>query len=159
MFLGGIAARLGPALRERRDDIDAGLVAIADECRSWTPTQYVQAWFDRLAWEEHPRRLFERYDLLLTPTIACAAFKVGLDGPAEIAGTPTGIYDWIPFTYPFNMTGHPGASVPCGFTSDKLPIGLQILGRRFEDATVLRASAAFEKIAPWAHLRPAEPAA
>ena len=52
------------------------------------------------------------------------------------------------------MTGHPGASVPCGFTSDKLPIGLQILGRRFEDATVLRASAAFEKIAPWAHLRP-----
>ncbi len=55
MFLGGIAARLGPALRERRDDIDAGLVAIADETRSWSPTQYVQAWFDRLAWEEHPR--------------------------------------------------------------------------------------------------------
>jgi aspartyl-tRNA(Asn)/glutamyl-tRNA(Gln) amidotransferase subunit A len=156
MFLGGIAARLGPALRDRRDDIDPGLVAIADETRSWSPTQFVQAWFDRLAWEEHPRRLFERYDLLLTPTIACAAFKVGLDGPSEIAGTATGIYDWIPFTYPFNMTGHPGASVPCGFTSDKLPIGLQILGRRFEDATVLRASAAFEKIAPWAHLRPPE---
>src|SRR6266850_1988198 len=154
MFLGGIAARLGPALRERRDDIDPGLAAIADETRTWSPTQFVQAWFDRLAWEEHPRRLFERYDLLLTPTIACAAFKVGLDSPSEIAGTPTGIYDWIPFTYPFNMTGHPGASVPCGFTSDKLPIGLQILGRRFEDATVLRASAAFEKIAPWAHLRP-----
>ena len=143
-------ARAARAARRHRP----GLVAIADETRSWSPTQFVQAWFDRLAWEEHPRRLFERYDLLLTPTIACAAFKVGLDGPGEIAGTPTGIYDWIPFTYPFNMTGHPGASVPCGFTSDKLPIGLQILGRRFEDATVLRASAAFEQIAPWAHLRP-----
>ncbi|MGH7365588.1 MAG: amidase, partial [Candidatus Rokuibacteriota bacterium] len=154
MFLGGIAARLGPALRDRRDDIDPGLVAIAEETRSWSPTRFVEAWFDRLAWEEHPRRLFERYDLLLTPTIACPAFKVGLDGPPEVAGTPTGIYDWIPFTYPFNMTGHPGASVPCGFTHDKLPIGLQILGRRFEDATVLRASAAFEKIAPWAHLLP-----
>ena len=154
MFLGGIAARLGPALRDRRDDIDPGLAAIADETRGWSPTQYVQSWFDRLAWEEHPRRLFERYDLLLTPTIACAAFKVGQDGPPEIAGTPTGIYDWIPFTYPFNMTGHPGASVPCGFTREELPIGLQIVGRRFEDATVLRASAAFEKLAPWAHRRP-----
>jgi aspartyl-tRNA(Asn)/glutamyl-tRNA(Gln) amidotransferase subunit A len=154
MFLGGIAARLGPALRERRQDIDPGLAAIADETRSWGPTQFVQAWFDRLAWEEHPRRLFERYDLLLTPTIACPAFRVGLDGPPEIAGTPTGVYDWIPFTYPFNMTGHPGASVPCGFTRDKLPIGLQILGRRFEDATVLRASAAFEQLAPWAGLHP-----
>jgi aspartyl-tRNA(Asn)/glutamyl-tRNA(Gln) amidotransferase subunit A len=154
IFVGGIAVRLGEALRERRDDIDPGLVAVAEETRSWGPTQFVQAWFDRLAWEEHPRRLFERFDLLLTPTIACPAFKVGLDGPAAIAGTPTGIYDWIPFTYPFNLTGHPGASVPCGFTADKLPIGLQIVGRRFDDATVLRASAAFEKIAPWAHLRP-----
>ncbi|HWN14385.1 MAG TPA: amidase family protein, partial [Candidatus Dormibacteraeota bacterium] len=59
-----------------------------------------------------------------------------------------------PFTYPFNMTGHPGASVPCGFTREELPIGLQIVGRRFEDATVLRASAAFEKLAPWAQRRP-----
>ncbi|HXA95348.1 MAG TPA: amidase [Candidatus Dormibacteraeota bacterium] len=154
MFLGGIAARLGPALRERREDVDPGLAAIADETARWGPTQFVQAWFDRLAWEEHPRRLFERHDLLLTPTIACAAFKVGLDGPAEIAGTPTGIYDWIPFTYPFNMTGHPGASVPCGFTRDELPVGLQILGRRFEDATVLRASAAFEQLAPWTDRQP-----
>jgi aspartyl-tRNA(Asn)/glutamyl-tRNA(Gln) amidotransferase subunit A len=79
---------------------------------------------------------------------------VGQDGPPEIAGTPTGIYDWIPFTYPFNMTGHPGASVPCGFTREELPIGLQIVGRRFEDATVLRASDAFEKLAPWAQRRP-----
>ncbi|HEU4437651.1 MAG TPA: amidase family protein, partial [Methylomirabilota bacterium] len=57
--------------------------------------------------------------------------------------------------YPFNMTGHPGASVPCGFTRDRLPIGLQIVGRRFEDATVLRASAAFERLAPWKQERPA----
>ena len=145
----------GPALRERRDDIDPGLVAIADETpRAGARPSTSRPGSTASRGRSTRARLFERYDLLLTPTIACAAFKVGLDGPAEIAGTPTGIYDWIPFTYPFNMTGHPGASVPCGFTSDKLPIGLQILGRRFEDATVLRASAAFEKIAPWAHLRP-----
>ena len=52
------------------------------------------------------------------------------------------------------MTGHPGASVPCGVTSDKLPVGLQIVGRRFEDAAVLRAAAAFEQLQPWAHAKP-----
>ena len=63
-------------------------------------------------------------------------------------------YAWIPFTYPFNVTGQPAASVPCGFTKDGLPIGLRIVGRRFDDSTVLRASAAFERARPWAHLRP-----
>ena len=59
------------------------------------------------------------------------------------------------FTFPFNMTGEPSASVPCGFTRDGLPIGLQITGRRFEDVTVLRASAALEAARPWADRRPA----
>jgi aspartyl-tRNA(Asn)/glutamyl-tRNA(Gln) amidotransferase subunit A len=154
VFCGGIAARLSPYLAERRADIDAGLCALIDETATWAPTRYVQAWFDRLAWNDHPRRFFEKYDLLLTPTIACPPFKVGLDNPTEIAGTSVQRYDWIPFTFPFNMTGHPGASVPCGFTSEKLPVGLQILGRRFEDATVLAAAAAFERAAPWAAHKP-----
>jgi Asp-tRNA(Asn)/Glu-tRNA(Gln) amidotransferase A subunit family amidase len=58
------------------------------------------------------------------------------------------------FTYPFNLTGHPAATVPCGFTKDGLPIGLQIVGRRLGDATVLRAAAAYEAAAPWADRRP-----
>ena len=56
---------------------------------------------------------------------------------------------------PFNLTGQPAASVPCGFTKDGLPIGLQIVGRRFDDVTVLRASAAFETARPWMARRPA----
>ncbi len=157
VFCGGIATRLAPYLGERRGDIDPGLSAIIDETLQWGPTRYVQAWFDRLAWNDHPRRFFEKYDLLLTPTIACPPFPVGLDNPTEIAGTSVERYDWIPFTFPFNMTGHPGASVPCGFTSDELPIGLQIVGRRFEDATVLRAAAAFERREPWAAHKPPLP--
>jgi aspartyl-tRNA(Asn)/glutamyl-tRNA(Gln) amidotransferase subunit A len=66
-------------------------------------------------------------------------------------------YAWVPFTYPFNMTGQPAASVPAGFTRDGLPIGLQIVGRRFDDAGVLRAAAAFERARPWADRRPSEP--
>jgi aspartyl-tRNA(Asn)/glutamyl-tRNA(Gln) amidotransferase subunit A len=115
----------------------------------------VQAWFDRLAWWQHPRAFFERYDLLLTPTVSCPAFPLGLDYPPEVAGKPVMPYGWIPYTYPFNLTGQPAASVPCGFTRDGLPIGLQIVGRRFDDATVLRAAAAFERTRPWANARPA----
>jgi len=55
---------------------------------------------------------------------------------------------WCP-TYPFNFTGHPAASVPAGFTYERLPIGMQIVGRRFADEMVLAASAAFERLRPW----------
>src|SRR5882672_11986683 len=153
IFCGGIAARLAPYL-ERRAEIDAGLVRIIESALRNPPTKYVQAWFDRLAWWQHPRAFFEKYDLLLTPTIACPPFPVGLDNPAEIAGRPVAPYAWIPFTYPFNCTGQPAASVPAGFTANGLPVGLQIVGRRFADAAVLKASAAFERLRPWAQHKP-----
>ena len=154
IFGGGIATRMAPYLAERRADIDPGLAKIIEEAAAWPPSKYVQAWFDRLAWNDHPRRLFEKYDLLLTPTIAGPPFRVGLDNATEIAGQAIEPYDWIPFTPPFNLTGAPACSVPCGFTSEKLPIGLQIVGRRFDDATVLRAARAFEQAQPWAQHRP-----
>jgi aspartyl-tRNA(Asn)/glutamyl-tRNA(Gln) amidotransferase subunit A len=154
IFCGGIATRLAPYLPTQRADIDPGLAEIAEDAMKWPATRYVQAWFDRLMWNDHVRGFFERHDLLLTPTIAGPPFKVGLDNPTEIAGKPVEPYDWIPFTYPFNLTGNPAASVPCGFTKDGLPIGLQIVGRRFDDVTVLRAAAGYERIAPWAEERP-----
>jgi aspartyl-tRNA(Asn)/glutamyl-tRNA(Gln) amidotransferase subunit A len=153
VFCGGIAARMEPFL-DRREQIEPGLLAIIDATLAQPPLRYVQGWFDRLAWWQHPRRFFEKYDLLLTPTIACPPFAIGLDNPREIAGTRVPPYAWIPFTYPFNLTGQPAASVPCGATADGLPIGLQIVGRRFDDITVLRASAAFERARPWADRRP-----
>jgi len=153
IFCGGIATRLAPYV-DRRTEIEPGLHRIIETTLKNGPTKYVQAWFDRLAWWQHPRAFFEKYDLLLTPTIACPPFAVGLDNPTEIAGKPVEPYAWIPFTYPFNLTGQPAASVPCGFSRDGLPIGLQIVGRRFDDVLVLRASAAFERARPWAQHRP-----
>ena len=118
------------------------------------PTAYVEAWFQRNAWAEHTRRFFEKYDLLLSPTAATAAFEHGILYPSTIDGQPVSREASSAFTFPFNMTGEPAASVPCGFTRHGLPIGLQIIGRRFEDATVLRASAAFERARPWSDRRP-----
>jgi len=154
IFLGGIAARLAP-YRDRTDDIDVGLRSIIDEALRLSPTAYVEAWFERNAWAEHTRKFFERYDLLLTPTVATAAFEHGILYPDIIDGQPVSREASSAFTFPFNMTGEPAASIPCGFTRDGLPIGLQVIGRRFEDATVLRACAAFEAARPWANKRPA----
>ena len=154
IFCGGIATRLLP-YQNRGEDIEPGLHGIIRAAAANPPSRYVQAWFDRLAWWQHPRALFERYDLLLTPTVACPPFGLGLDYPSEIAGKTVTSYGWIPYTYPFNLTGQPAASVPCGFTRDGLPIGLQIVGRRFDDASVLRAAAAFERERPWSNARPA----
>ena len=153
LFCGGIATRMA-SFRDRRDEIEPGLQDIIDGFLEAPPTRYVQAWFDRLAWWQHPRALFEKYDLLVTPTVACPPFPIGLDNATEIAGRAVPPYAWTPFTWPFNVTGQPAASVPCGFTRDGLPIGLQIVGRRYADTTVLRASAAFEKARPWASNRP-----
>jgi aspartyl-tRNA(Asn)/glutamyl-tRNA(Gln) amidotransferase subunit A len=83
------------------------------------------------------------HDLLLTPTMPIPAFAVGRDAPAE---WPSDRWtSWTPFTYPFNMTQQPAASVPCGRTTAGLPIGLQIVGPRHADATVLAAAHAFQQ--------------
>ena len=153
-FCGGIATRMAPYI-DRREEIEPGLYRIIEATLRNPPTRYVQAWFDRLAWWRHARAFFERYDLLLTPTVACAPLRIGELYPAEIGGVPVGREAASVFTFIFNMTGQPAATVPCGFTKAGLPIGLQIIGRRFDDVTVLRASAAFEAARPWAQRRPA----
>ena len=96
--------------------------------------------------------VFEGYDLLLSPTTAVAAFPIGGIAPESVRGRPVDpLLGWV-LTYPFNLTGHPAASVPCGVSPDGLPIGLQVVGRRLEDDLVLRACRAFERLRPWPRL-------
>jgi Asp-tRNA(Asn)/Glu-tRNA(Gln) amidotransferase A subunit family amidase len=92
---------------------------------------------------------FAKFDLLLTPTIATPPYEVHAFGPSEVAGEKVGPLQPF-FTFPFNLTGQPAANVPAGFTQDGLPVGLQIVGRRYQEPTVLRASARFEEARPWA---------
>ena len=93
--------------------------------------------------------LFDTYDLLLTPTMATAAHPSGQFGPEKVNGTPVESPLEPIFTFPFNLTGQPAASVPAGWTEDDLPVGLQIVGRPYEEATILRAAARFEEAQPW----------
>jgi Asp-tRNA(Asn)/Glu-tRNA(Gln) amidotransferase A subunit family amidase len=104
------------------------------------------------------RRLFERFDLVLSPTLATTAFKVADGPPREIGGRfmdPDRAYwTWSPFTYSVNISGHPAATVPCGFDRDGIPVGLHLIGRFGDEETVLAASAAFEEATPWADKTP-----
>ena len=84
------------------------------------------------------------YDFLVTPMIAVPPFDTPLVTPYDPNGTMW--MEWTPFTYPFNLTQQPAASVPCGFTESGLPIGLQIVGRHGDDARVLQAAHALEKL-------------
>jgi amidase/aspartyl-tRNA(Asn)/glutamyl-tRNA(Gln) amidotransferase subunit A len=94
-----------------------------------------------------------RYRLLVTPTLACLPVDNAADGntkgPDRINGEPVDpLIGWC-LTYPVNFTGHPAASIPAGLSADNLPVGMQIIGRRYADADVLAASAAFERQQPW----------
>jgi aspartyl-tRNA(Asn)/glutamyl-tRNA(Gln) amidotransferase subunit A len=145
----------GEHLPRWRDKMDPGLVAcIADGYRV-TMEQYIQWRGRKLAFCDSVWPLFETYDLLLTPSLSVAAFPVNRLNPEH---WPQHVWDWLPwasFSYPFNFTGQPASTVPCGFTPAGLPVGLQIVGRLRDDLTVLQASAAFEAARPWAARRPA----
>jgi len=90
----------------------------------------------------------QQYDLWLLPVMAAPPHRSGAFGPTEIAGQPVDSPLEPFFTFPFNLTGHPAASVPADFTRDGLPVGLQIVGRRFAETTVLRAAACYEAVRP-----------
>jgi aspartyl-tRNA(Asn)/glutamyl-tRNA(Gln) amidotransferase subunit A len=101
---------------------------------------------------------FERFDILAMPTLARTAIPIEerLFEPIEIEGqkVDTVRKAWYPYTHPFNLTGHPAITLPCGFHSDGLPMAIQLVGRRGEDARLLRAAALYEAARPWAARRP-----
>jgi aspartyl-tRNA(Asn)/glutamyl-tRNA(Gln) amidotransferase subunit A len=134
--------------------MDPTLVKFVRRGGGITARQYLDAhaWM-RTFWLE-VLAFLARFDLLLTPTTAVPPFAVDGPPPREIDGERVSVLGWMPFTYPFNMTGQPAASVPAGLTSAGLPVGLQIVGRRNADRTVLAASAAYERARSWANRRP-----
>lgn len=155
IFYAGVGANIMDLTPERRALIDPGLLrAVDEEMTGKTAFDYARAIVARQAFYDQVRRFFERYELLLTPSIAVPAFPVGEEGPFTVDGRPVRRFGYTPFTYPFNLTGHPAITIPAGYTQGGLPVGLQIVGRRYAEAAVLRAGAAYEDAFPWATRRP-----
>ena len=125
-----------------REMMDPGLIEVANEGAEYSVLEYLEAVGRRSELAIHMGRFHTEYDLLLTPAMPIPAFETGREVPA---GSPHQRWiSWTPFTYPFNLTQQPAASVPCGFTSEGLPVGLQIVGAKYEDALVLRAAHAYQ---------------
>jgi aspartyl-tRNA(Asn)/glutamyl-tRNA(Gln) amidotransferase subunit A len=154
LWASGLAAALGQYLPQWGDQIDPGLVELIRSAEPLSATDYAAAVIERDTLWDRVQYFFTRYDLLLTPTMPTTAFAAGVAPPTVVAGRPTIGFGYTPFTFPFNLTGQPAITVPCGLAADGLPVGLQIVGRRFADAAVLRAAAAFEAARPWADRMP-----
>ncbi len=149
----GAGASVADFLAEWEAEMDPGLVNVARKAMALSAIDYAKAQLERHRFYDRVRRFFERYDLLLSPTVPILPLEAGTNAPDPHSLGEDWI-EWSPFTFPFNLTHMPAASVPAGWSTEGLPIGLQIVGRRLEDLTVLQASAAFEGARPWAHLRP-----
>ena len=142
----GAAKLLDVYSRDKRALVDPGLVATAAEGERISAVDYLGADLVRTALGQQMAAFHQKYDLLLTPMMPIPALPVAqdLNDPA----TERHWIDWSPFSYPFNMTRQPAASIPCGVTRAGLPIGLQIVGPLYADARVLRAARAFETTQP-----------
>src|SRR5580692_10259288 len=148
-------ARLAPKLKQWANQMDPGLVACIEAGAGISVVDYLLMRERKMAYVSAINHWFEDWDFLLTPAVSVAAFPAEKLMPAH---WPTHEWDWLSwaeFSYPFNMSWNPAASVPCGFTAAGLPVGLQVVGPRFDDLGVLQAAAAFEAVQPWADRRPA----
>jgi Asp-tRNA(Asn)/Glu-tRNA(Gln) amidotransferase A subunit family amidase len=148
-------AAVGDYAAEWAEQMDPLLVWRIEQGQTFSLHDVGKAETARTTFYQRIRTFFETYDLLLLPTTVAPPYPAHGGYPTTVAGrTISTPYEILLLTYAFNVTGQPVMSVPAGWTADGLPIGLQIVGRRHADALVLRAAAAFETAAPWAHRRP-----
>lgn len=142
----GAAFLLRGFTAEQKSLMDPGLVEVADEGATISAFELLDAAQQRGALGTRMNLFHDTYDLLITPAVPLVAFDAGRN-VADLLKEKSWT-DWSPFTYPFNLTQQPAASIPCALSASGLPIGLQIVGPRHDDARVLRAARAFESLRP-----------
>jgi len=143
----GAAKLLRSFSPEQQAVIEQGLQETAKAGEHISLAEYLSAQDAREALGRHLQCFHQNYDLLITPTLPIVAFPVGQNRPQSSIDNPQ--RDWSPFSYPFNLTQQPAASVPCGFTKSGLPVGIQIVGAKYRDLLVLQAARAYESVSPF----------
>ncbi|MHA1803051.1 MAG: amidase [Promethearchaeota archaeon] len=150
-----LAYDLKPKLNEWRDKLDPELIKLVEAGLGYDGMAIMRALNQRKEIYKTFYQIFKEIDILITPMTAIPAFKLGLMFPPQINGKNVSPTAWQAFSFPLNLTWLPAASIPCGWSKEGLPIGMQIIGNRFQDLLVLQVSRAFEKLAPWQDKRPA----
>ncbi|HKD22364.1 MAG TPA: amidase [Rhizomicrobium sp.] len=147
LWWAGAAFLLGDLPPQKRAQLDPGLRRMVEEGAVLSLREYMKATAARGVYGSKMRQFMEGYDFLLTPAVATTAFNTGQLTPLDDDGNAW--MAWTPFSFPFNLTQQPAASVNCGFTTEGLPVGLQVVGKMFDDAGVLAACAAYEAVDPY----------
>ena len=144
-----LAARVGANLERFGNRLDASLIDAVQKGRRHTAVDLHEATFAKTRCFNELQALFERFDVLVSPTLSAPPLPIDMDvsGEIEIAGRPAGTVRgaWYPYTYPMNLTGHPALSMPCGRSTIGLPIGLQLVGRWYDDHYLLDVAALVEQ--------------
>jgi aspartyl-tRNA(Asn)/glutamyl-tRNA(Gln) amidotransferase subunit A len=145
-FYAGAGTRLRPFLEAKRELIDPAVADILEQALRQALRDYYGKVFERYALRDSLRPLFERYDVLLSPVLPVTSLDVGKNLPDHLRDR--NLVSWVYYTYPFNLTGQPAATVCAGIAGDGMPVGVQIVGRGLGEADVVRAAAAFERSQP-----------
>lgn len=146
LFAAGIAHSLRKLSSTQRDMLDPGLQKMLVFGEAIDRTSFMEASEVAMTLSREMRLFHETYPLLLSPTVAVTAFEAGVLSPTGY--DPDDWFDWSPFTYPFNMTGQPALTIPCGLSDTRLPIGLQLVGTHYSEKLLLSAARAFERANP-----------
>ena len=141
-FYAGVGTKLRDTVETRPELIDPAVLGLLKDALQQNMRTYYESVFARYAFRDRLRAFFEEYDLLLTPTLPVAAFQAGLDVPPGYEDRNA--VSWATFTYPFNLTGQPGASLPVGYTAQGLPVGLQIVASPYGEASIFSLAGRYE---------------
>jgi aspartyl-tRNA(Asn)/glutamyl-tRNA(Gln) amidotransferase subunit A len=154
----GLAARVGPQMAAFGDKVAPSLRESIERGAQWSAADWANALAQRTTVYRRVHALFRRFDFLLSPALARPPLAVDHDPyePIMIAGENAGSIRgaWYPYLWPFNLSGHPAVSLPCGWSSDGLPIGLQIVGPWYADRRVLALAGHLERERPCARPMP-----
>jgi aspartyl-tRNA(Asn)/glutamyl-tRNA(Gln) amidotransferase subunit A len=142
-----LAMAIEPMTGQQRALLDPPIIELAEPGFGISALQYRQLERRREDLARRMQLLHQRYDLLVTPQLAVTAFAVNHEVPPN--SSLKRWWEWSPFTYPFNLTQQPAATVPCGFAVNGLPVAMQLIGARFQEQTVLRAARAYERANPF----------
>jgi aspartyl-tRNA(Asn)/glutamyl-tRNA(Gln) amidotransferase subunit A len=155
---GGLAGRIGAHMAKFGDKVAPSLKQTVEGGARWSAVDWARAAGQRTAIFRRVHALFQRFDLLVSPTLSRPALAVDHDAfePITIGGETAGSIRgaWYPYLWPFNLSGHPALSLPCGWSSDGLPIGLQIVGPWYADRRVLALAEHLERERPCARPMP-----
>ena len=140
-----LALAIAPMTAEQRALVEPAMLELAEPGFALSALDYRGLERQREILGRRMNNLHENYDLVITPQMPITAFEAGYEVPP--GSDRQRWWEWSPFTYPFNLTQQPTATIPCGFV-DGLPVAMQLIGAKFSDAKVLQAARAFESVQP-----------